>query len=99
MALNDHQWAISLVSALIDLYSAIWADRNTHIHGSNRIEAQKLLKEHLIAQVQSIYCHPLNLDKRFQRIQKMPFSDCIRRSNTYLQRWIKRIEHQEKTID
>lgn len=93
---TDHLWAINLVSATIGMYKAIWADGDTHIHGTNWLEAQKLLRDRLIRRVPLIYAHPPKMDKPFQRVQKMPLQDHVWRSNLYLQRWLSRIEHQER---
>ena len=78
------------------LITAIWKDRNKILHRDTRKEANELLQERTIKQVEALYHHPPLLHKCFWPITSITLQDRLSRSTTHLLHWLDRIKHQIK---
>jgi hypothetical protein len=79
---------------VITLYQAIWAHRNSFLHGNSQRDAQQKLRQRILSTVEDIYNNPPILHRRFSRIKHIPLNERMKPSTTHLQRWLKHIEYQ-----
>lgn len=89
-------WEITLIKLIFMLITAIWKDRNKILHRDTRKEANELLREHTIKQVEALYQHPPLLHKCFWPFTSITLQDRLSRSTTHLLHWLDRIKHQIK---
>jgi hypothetical protein len=89
-------WDIQFISHIISLHKHIWEDRNKTLHVVSRKEAHHNERGHLINSVTLLYNNPPKLDPRYPKIMEVPYQDRIRRSSTYLRRWIHRVSYQKE---
>jgi hypothetical protein len=92
-------WDCALVRSLLNLYKAIWDDRNTHLHGFTKEEAQMKLRERVIKNVTDIYNSPPKSHDRFPKVDSIPLQSRLRQNTTSLQKWMVQIKHQEKVSE
>jgi hypothetical protein len=91
---QQNKWDSKIIKLIFKLTQEIWAHQNSILHGANRNESAKKLRNRLILMIRQIYDSPPKLHSRYPRIQSMSFEDRIKQHNTYLQRWIAWIPHQ-----
>ena len=96
---NVQHWDFTLVRSLLKLYTSIWDDRNAHIHGFTKEEAQTKLRERVIKNVMDIYNFPPKLHTRFPKVDSVPLQIRLRQSTTSLQRWMVQLKHQAKVSE
>jgi hypothetical protein len=87
-------WDKILVEGPIKVSKQILSDRNTHLHGSSKLETEHKLREWILQQVSQVYAHPPRLQKHFSKIKIIPLLDRLKHSTTNLQLWLARINHQ-----
>jgi len=68
-------WDTHLVKLTIDLYKGIWDHRNTHLHGTTRLEAKEKLTLCILQEVRNLYEKPPYLDKKYPSITLVPLND------------------------
>ncbi len=96
MAATISHWDTSLVRLTLMLYKNLWADRNSFLHGSTRLDSKLKLREKVIADVTNINQSPPKLHSRFPKVLSIPLDVRLRRSPTSLQQWMVRVAHQIK---
>jgi hypothetical protein len=97
--MNQHRWANTLTGAALDLHKAIWANRNTLVHGNNLKESQERLRAKIIAQVTELYQNPPVLAHRYQKIISIPLTTRLLKPTKELIDWMERIKHQIKVTE
>jgi len=89
-ALNQYpppplKWDSSLVSLLLQLYSNIWGDRNSFLHGSAQKEDESKAMERIYNHIRQLYQHLPHLASHYPKIMAVPLVDQLCFHTTHLQ--------------